>query len=121
MGETTSGLIGGTRASVTPEKRIKKIKKKKSQSMSLSIKDPILNQDKKTLGKSDVPPFITVMKSLRNQENDDNPETTDTSRTNKDDTSHTNQDNSIENVKYTKNTNDDDKYKEDNLQHQDGN
>ena len=61
------------------------------------------------------------MKSLRNKENDDNPETTDTSHTDKEDTSYTNQDDYIENVEDMKNTNDADKYKEDNLQHQDGN
>ena len=45
--------------------------------------------------------------------NDDNPKTTDTSNTDKYETSHTNWDDYIENVKDMKNTNDDDKYKED--------
>ena len=36
-------------------------------------------------------------------------------------TSYTNPDYSIENLKYMKNTNDDEKYKEDNSKHQDGN
>ena len=53
--------------------------------------------------------------------NNDNTETIDTSRTDKYDMSHTNQYDSIENVKSTKNTNDDDKYKEQNSQHLDGN
>ena len=70
---------------------------------------------------SDVPPFLPGNKLLRNQENDDDPETTDTSHTEKEDTSYTNQDDSIENVKDMKNTNDDDKYKENTSKHQDGN
>ena len=61
------------------------------------------------------------MKSLRNEENYDNPETADTSRTDKYDTSHTNRDDFIESVKYIKNSNYDEEYKEDNSQYQDGN
>ena len=61
------------------------------------------------------------MKPLRNEKNDDDPETTDTSHTDKDDTSHNNRDDSIENIKEMKNTNDDDKYKENTSKHQDGN
>ena len=68
-----------------------------------------------------VPPFTPGFASLRKEANDDNHESTDTSRTDKDDTSLTNWDDSIENVKSMKNTNDDDRYKKDNLQHQDGN
>ena len=68
-----------------------------------------------------VPLFSPVIKSLRNEENYDYPETTDTLRTKKDDTARTNWDYSIENVKTMKNTDDDDEYKEDNLQHQDSN
>ena len=96
--------------------------------MSPTRKDPIPNQDTNTLVlqkyqclPSHVPPFYSGIKSLRNEANDDNPDTTDTSRTDKYDTSHTNQDDSIENVKVTKKTNDDEKYKDDNSQHQDGN
>ena len=66
-------------------------------------------------------PFPPGFKSLRNKANYDNPETIDTSRKDKYDTSRTNQDDSIENMKAMKNTNNDDEYKEDYLQHQDGN
>ena len=64
-GET--GLLGVTRASVTPEKRILK-KKKYIKSLVLSPlrKDPIPNHDKKFMGINkyqyftpDVPPFLT--------------------------------------------------------------
>ena len=96
--------------------------------MSPPRKDPIPNWDKKTLGlekdqclTSDLPPFIPGKKSLRNEENDDNPETIDNSHTEKYDTSHINRYDSIGNVKETKNTNDDDKYKEDTSRHQEGN
>ena len=72
--------------------------------MSQLRKDPIPNQDNKSLGikkyqclTSDVPEIFPVNKALRNQVNDDNPETTDTSHTEKDDTSHTNRDNYIAN------------------------
>ena len=58
---------------------------------------------------------------MRNEANYDNLEITDTSRTAKDVTSRTNQDDSIENVKATKNKNDDDEYKEGNYQHKEGN
>ena len=56
-----------------------------------------------------------------NEENDDNTETTDTSQSEKYDRSHSKQDNSIAKVKGTKNTNDDDEYKEDTSKNQDGN
>ena len=58
---------------------------------------------------------------MRNEANDNNRENTDTSRTDKDDMSCTNRDDSIENMKSMKNTNDDKKYKDDNLQHRDVN
>ena len=93
--------------------------------MSPPRNDPIPNQNKNNLWlkidhclTSNVPPFYSGFKSLRHKANDDNPETTDTSHTYKDDTLRTNQDDSIENVKAIKNTNDDDKYKEENFQHQ---
>ena len=60
--------------------------------------------------------FSSGFKSLRNEANDDNPETTDTSRTNKYDTSRTHRYYSIENVKATKKKNDDEKYREENLE-----
>ena len=124
-----SGLTGQTRASVTPEKGIPRKKMKiKSPATSPPGKDSIPNQDKNNLGiqkdqflPPHVPPFTPGFKSLRNEANDDNTETKDTSRTDKDDTSRTNQDNSIENMKATKNTNDDDEYKEENYQYQDSN
>ena len=78
-----------------------------------------LNKDK--CFTPDVTPFLPVNKILLNEENDDNPETTDTSQSEKYDMSHTNRDDSIEKVKDTKNTIDDDKYKEHNSKHQDGN
>ena len=114
-----SWLIGETRASVTPEKRIPRKKINiKSLSTSPPRKDPILNQDKNTLWLQKyqylpphIPPFPPGFKSLINQVNDYNPETTDTSGTDKDDTSCTNRNVSIENVKAMKNTNDDDEYK----------
>ena len=88
-------------------------------------KYPIPNQDKNTLEfqkyqclPSQVPQFSSIFNSLRNEANDDNPETTDTSRTEKDDTSRTDKDNYIENLKSMESKNDDDEYKEDNLQHQ---
>ena len=71
---------------------MKKKKKKKSLAMSPSRKYPITNQDKNTLGPqkyqylpSNVYPFSSRIKSLRNEANDDNPETTDNSRTDKGD------------------------------------
>ena len=91
-------------------------------------KDPIPNQDKNHLGiqkdkwlPPHFSPFPPGFKSLRNEANDDDTETTDTSCTDKDDTPCTNWDDYIENVKAMKNTNDDDEYKQDNSQHQDGN
>ena len=96
--------------------------------MSPPRKDPIPNQDKNNLGlqkyqwiPSHITPFSSGIKSLRNEENYDNPETTNTSSTDKYDTSHTNRDDYIENVKDMKIKNDDDEYKEDTSQHQDGN
>ena len=62
MGE--SGLTGGTRVNVTPEKRIPKNKK--------YIKPKALS------------PFLPVNKILLNEDNYDNPETTDTSLSGKD-------------------------------------
>ena len=95
--------------------------------MSPPRKYPIPNQDLKHIKlkkdqclTADVPPFLPGNKSLRNEENDDNPETIDTSHTEKDDMSHTNQDDSIVNVKDMKNTDYDNKYKEDTLKYQDG-
>ena len=96
-----TGLIGGTRVSVTPEKRIPN-KKKYIKSLSLS-------------------PFLPGNKILLKEENDHNPETTDTSRSEKDDMSHTSRDDFIKKLKDTKNTNDDDNYKEEPSKHQDGN
>ena len=69
----------------------------------------------------DVPPFIPGNERLLNEENVDNPETKDTSKYEKDDTSLTSQNYSIEKLKDTKNTNDDDEYKEDTSKIQDGN
>ena len=51
-------------------------------------------------------------KILFNNEDDDNPETTYTSQSEKDDTSHTNRNDPIAKMKDTKNTNDDEEYKE---------
>ena len=124
-----SGLTGETRASVTPEKRIprKKIDIKSLDTLPPG-KNPITNHDINTLGlqkdkrlSPHVPPFPPIFKSLRNEADYDNTETTDISCTDKDDTSRTNRDDSIENLKATKNTNDDNKYKDYNLHHQDGN
>ena len=89
-GET--GLAGGTRLSITPEKRITKKKK--------NIKPKYLS------------PFLPGNKRLLNEKNDHNPETTDTSLSEKDYMSHTSQDDFIEKKTDEKNTNDDDKYKE---------
>ena len=68
-----------------------------------------------------VPKFPPGSKSLRNKANNDHPESTDTSCNDRYDTSRTNQDDSIENMKSTKNKNDDEKYKEENSQHQHSN
>ena len=96
--------------------------------MSQLRKDIIPNQDINIIGlnkdqclKPYVPPFLPVNKILLNEENGDNPEITDTLQSEKYDTSHTNRDDSIAKVKYTENTNDDDKNKGENLKHQDGN
>ena len=67
-----SGLTGGTRVNVTPEKRIPKKHK--------YIKPTALSQ------------FLPGNKRLLNGDNDDNPETTDTSLSWKDDMSHTSKD-----------------------------
>ena len=96
-----TGLTGGIRVIVTPEKRIPK-KKKNIKSLALFT-------------------FIPGNKRLLNKENDHNPETTNTSQSEKDDMSHTNWDDYISKAKDTKNTNEDDKYKEDTSKHQDGN
>ena len=111
-----SGLTVETRASVTPVKHIPGKKRNiKSLATSPPRKDPIKNQDKNNLGiqkyqclPPHVSPFPHGFKSLINKANNDNTKTTDTSCTDKDDTSRANRDNFIENVKYTKNTNDDD-------------
>ena len=91
-------------------------------------KYPIPNQDKNNLGLEKyqslpphVPPSPPGFKSLINKANDDNPEFTDTSFTDRYDTSRTDRDDSIEIVESMKNTNDDEKDKEENLQHQHGN
>ena len=76
-GET--GLTGGTRVSVTPEKRIPKNKK--------HIKSLPLTQ------------FIPGNIILLNDENDHNPKTTDTSLYEKDDMSYTSRDDFIEKAK----------------------
>ena len=68
-----------------------------------------------------VPRFPPGFKSLRNQANDDHYESTDNSSTDKDDTSRTDQDDYIDNLKSMENKNDDGKYKQYNLQHQNGN
>ena len=118
-----------TGASITPEKLIP-INKSRIKSIATSPprKDPIPNQNKNTLGikkyqslPPHVPKFSPGFKSLRNEADGDNHEYTDTSRTDKDDMSLTNQDNSIENLKSMKNKNDNEEYKEENLQHQNGN
>ena len=70
---------------------------------------------------TDIPPFLPRNKILINEGNDDNPEDTDTSQYEKYDTSHTTRDDSIEKAKETKNTYDDDEYKENTSKHQDGN
>ena len=69
----------------------------------------------------DVTPFLPVNKSLINEGNYNNPETINTSQYEKDDTSHTKREYFIANVKDMKNTNYDDKYKEDNSKYQYGN
>ena len=80
MGKT--GLTGGTRVSVTPEKRIP--------------------NKKKNIKSKDLSPFLPGNKRLLNEENEDNPETIDTSKSETDDTSHTNKYYSIEKVIDTK-------------------
>ena len=95
--------------------------------MSPLIKDPITNQDKNMdINKyqcltPDVPQFLPGIKRLLNEDNDDNPKTTDKSQSDKDNMSHTSRDDSIAKVKGMKNTNYNDKYKEDTSKHQDGN
>ena len=66
-------------------------------------------------------PFLPGNKILLNKENDHNHENTDTSRSEKDDMSHTSRDYSIAKAKDTKNTNDDEEYKEDTSKLQDCN
>ena len=81
-------LTGGTRVSVTPEKRIPKMNK--------YIKSKALS------------PFLPGNERLLNKDNDNNPETTDTSRSKKYDMSHTSWDDCIAKAKDTKNTNEND-------------
>ena len=66
-------------------------------------------------------PFLPGIKILLNKGNDHNPETTDTSLSEKYNMSHTSRYDYIAKAKDTKDTNDDDKYKEDTSKHQDGN
>ena len=109
-------------------KKFEESKRKESSQLCLhQEQDLIPKQDKKNLGlkkdqclTSDVPPCLPGMKSFRNKEHDDNPETTDTSYTNRDNMSNTIQYDYIVNVKYMKNTNDDDEYKEDTSKHHEG-
>ena len=122
-------LSGVTGDSIPPEKRIPRKKSKIKSLASLPPrKYPIPNLDKNNLGiekDQSLPPHIHKFppgfKSLRNEADDDHHESTDTSRTDKDDTSRTDQDDYIENLKFMKNKNDDDKYKEENSKHQHGN
>ena len=67
-----TGLTGGTRVSLTPEKRIPN-NRENTKSKALSL-------------------FLPVNKRLLNEENDNNPETTDTSLSQKYDMSHTSPD-----------------------------
>ena len=121
-----SGAIG---ASITPEKRIIRRKRDiKLLATSPPRKDPIPNQYKNNLGiekyqslPPHLPKFFPGYKSLRNEADDDHHEFTDTSRTDKDDTSRTDKDDSIENLKSMNKKDNDDEYKEDNLQHQNNN
>ena len=105
----------------------KKEKKYKPLAKSPPRKYKIPNQDKNNLGLQKyqclpphVPPFPPGFKSLRNEANDDNPESTDTSRTDKYDTERTDRYDSIDNLKDVK-KNDDVEYKDEYLQHQNGN
>ena len=90
-----AGLTGGTRVSVTPDKRI--LNKKKN------IKYRALS------------PFIPGNERLLNKDNNYNPETTDTSISEKYYMSHTSPDDFTGRIKDERNTNDDDKYKEETL------
>ena len=121
-----SGVTGETRASATLEKRIP-IQKRKIKLLAASPprKDTIPIQDKNTLGikkYQSLPPHVPIFPhgfiSLRNKANDDNPGSTDISSTYKYDTSLNDQDDSIENMIFKNDTNDDEEYKEDSLQHQ---
>ena len=67
-----SGLTGGTRVNVTPEKSIAK--------------------NQKYIKPTAFSPFLPVNKRLLNEDNDDNTETIDTSLSGKDDMSHTRSD-----------------------------
>ena len=71
-----SGLTGGRRVNVNPEKRIPK--------------------KHKYITPTSLYPFLPGNKKLLNEDNDDNPETTDTSLSGKDDISHTSKDNFTE-------------------------
>ena len=124
MRTDVSVLSGATWASITPEKRIPRNKIKINIKLLATPPPrnfPIPNQDKNTLGigkYQSLPPHAPKIppgfKSLRDEADDNHVEYTDTSRTDRYDTSFTDRDDSIENMKATKNKNDDDKYKEDN-------
>ena len=126
MHTDTSVLSISIGASIMLEKRITRKKMKiKSLSTSPPRNDSIPNQDKNPLGiKKDqilpphVPKFPPGFKSLRNKADDDHHESIDTSCTDKDYTSRTDKDDSMKNLRAMKNKNDDDKYKEENSQHQ---
>ena len=122
-------LFVATGASITPEKLIQ-IKKREIKSLETlpPRKYTIPNQDKNTLGSEkdqsippNIPKFPNGFKLIRNEADGNHHESTDTSSTDRDDTSHTDQDDYIQNINSTKNKNDDEEQKEDNLQHQNGN
>ena len=105
-----SVLSVATGASTTPEKLIQ-IKKREIKSLEIlpPRKYTIPNQDKNTLGSEkdqsippNIPKFPNGFKLIRNE-------------------AHTDQDDYIQNINSTKNKNDDEEQKEDNLQHQNGN
>ena len=99
IGETC--LTGGTRVSVTPEKRIPKMNK--------YIKSKALS------------PFLPGNERLLNKDNDNNPETTDTSISEKDDMTHTSPDDFTGGKNDKTITNDNDEYKEETQKLQDVN
>ena len=116
-----SVLSGVTGPSVTPERIIPRKKRNmKSLATSSPRKDPIPNQDINTLGARkyqslppQLPKFCPGYKSLIKKEDDDCHDYADTSRTDKE--------YSIYTIKFTNDKNSDDKYKEENSQHQHGN